>query len=145
MDIPTLASAAWTALAALLPLIASKGAEKLGEEAGGTLWTVVKEKFEKEPATQKVTEKLLAAPENEKMQAVFQYQLEEALEEDAKFAKTLASLLEKAGKSYQANVDGDGVVVQGDHSVGVAKGGVYIGGKAENNTIVQGNNNKIEK
>ena len=143
MDIPTLANSVWTAILPLLPLIASKGAEKLGEEAGASLWNAVKAKFDTQPATKKIAEKLLAEPKSEKMQTVFQYQLEEALEEDAEFAKTLASLLEKAEISYKAEVNGDGVVVQGNNSVGVGKGGVYIGGKAENNTIVTGNGNLV--
>ena len=37
MDIPTIANSVWTAIQPLLPLLAAKGVEKLGEEAVGRL------------------------------------------------------------------------------------------------------------
>ena len=152
MDIPTLANSVWQVILPLLPLIATKGAEKLGEEAGtslwgegASLWEAVKEKFDGKAETKKVAEKLLAEPESTKMQTVFQYQLEELLEEDANFVKELEKLLETAEMSNTAHVIGGGTVVQGNNSVGVGQGGVYIGGNSEGNTIVTGDGNLVEK
>ena len=145
MDIPTLTNSVWQMILPLLPLLAAKGAEKFGEKAGASLWEAVKEKFDGKPETKKVAEKLLAEPESAKMQTVFQYQLEELLEEDESFVKQLEKLLETAGMSNTAQVVGGGTVVQGNNSVGVGQGGIYIGGNSEGNTIVTGDGNLIEK
>ena len=83
IDIPTLANSVWQAIQPLLPILAVKGAEEIGKQAGGALWDAVSAKFEKKPETKKVAEKLLAEPESAKMQGAFQYHLEELLEEDA--------------------------------------------------------------
>ena len=145
MDIPTLAIDVWTVVLPLLPLLASKGAEKLGEEAGGALWTAVKEKFEKKPETKKVVDKLLKDPESTKMQGAFQYQLEELLEKDENFVKELAALLKNAQKSYKAELKGNGAIAQGNGATAVGAGGVSIGGSVSGNTIVTGDGNLIEK
>ena len=145
MDIPTLASAAWTALAPLLPLIASKGAEKLGKGAGGALWTAVKEKFAKKPAAQESLEDLLKAPKDKDFQAAFRVQLKKALLDDEDFAKTLAPLIEKAEASYKAKLKGAGAIAQGEGATAVGKGGINIGGSVTGSTIMTGNNNKIKK
>ena len=145
MDIPTLATAAWTVIAPLLPMIASKGAEKLGEEAGASLWTAVKEKFEKKPAAQESLEDLLKDPKDEDFQAAFRVQLKKALLEDDDFAKELAPLVEKAEQSFKATLIGDGAIAQGDNATAVGKGAVNIGGSASGSTIVTGNGNKIGK
>ena len=145
MDIPTLANSVWQVILPLLPLLATKGAEKIGEEAGASIWEAVKEKFDGKLETKKVAEKLLAEPESAKMQTVFQYQLEELLEEDESFVKELEKLLEAVEISNTAHVIGGGTVVQGNNSVGVGQGGVYIGGNSEGNTIVTGDGNLVEK
>jgi predicted negative regulator of RcsB-dependent stress response len=145
MDIPTIATAAWTVIAPLLPMIASKGAEKLGEEAGASLWTAVKEKFEKKPAAQESLEDMLKAPKDEDFQAAFRVQLKKALQEDDGFAKQLASLVEKAEASYNATLKGDGAIAQGNNATAVGKGGINIGGGVSGSTIVTGDGNKIGK
>jgi hypothetical protein len=144
MDIPTLANATWQAIQPLLPLLAAKGAEEIGKQAGVSLWEAVSAKFEKKPETKKVAEKLLAEPESAKMQGAFQYHLEELLEEDADFAVELEKLLESAGTTYSAINIGDGAIAQGEGATAVGKGGVYIGGSAKGNTIVTGDGNLVE-
>ena len=145
MDIPTLATAVWTAVLPLLPLIASKGAEKIGEEAGESLWEAVKEKFDGKPTAKESLDELLSSHEDSDLQAVFRVQLKKLLKEDGDFAKQLEGLLQVTGTSNIAHVEGGGTVVQGDNSVGVGQGGVYIGGNSEGNTIVTGDGNLIEK
>ena len=105
MDMPTLANSVWQVILPLLPLIATKGAEKIGEEAGKSLWGAIKEKFDGKPETKKVAEKLLAEPESTKMQTVFQYQLEELLEEDVVFANQLEALLKTADTSSRLSAN----------------------------------------
>ena len=145
MDIPTIANSVWTAIQPLLPLLAAKGVEKLGEEAGASLWKVVQEKFEKKPETKKITEKLLAEPESAKMQGTFQYHLEELLENDADFASQLETLLSTVGTTYAANLKGDGAIAQGAGAKAVGKGGVLIEGSMNGSTILTGDGNLIEK
>jgi hypothetical protein len=145
MDIPTLATAVWTAILPLLPLLASKGAEKIGEEAGASLWEAVKKKFEGKPAAKESLEDLVKAHEDSDFQAAFRVQLKKALLDDEDFAKALAPLLEKAEASYKANLEGDGAIAQGDGATAVGAGGVSIGGNVSGSTIVTGNDNLIEK
>lgn len=143
MDIPTFATAAWTVIAPLLPMIASKGAEKLGEEAGASLWTAVKEKFEKKPAAQESLEDILKDPKDEDFQAAFRVQLKKALLEDENFAKSLVPLVAKAEASYNATLKGDGAIAQGDNATAVGAGGVSIGGNVSGSTVVTGNGNVV--
>ena len=145
MDIPTLATAVWTAVLPLLPLIASKGAEKLGEEAGESLWEAVKEKFDGKPAAKESLDELLNSHEDNDLQAVFRVQLKKLLKEDDDFAKQLETLLKSAGTTYTANLEGNGAIAQGDGATAVGKGGVSIGGSVSGSTIVTGDGNLVEK
>ena len=143
MDIPTLATAAWTVIAPLLPMIASKGTEEWGKQVGGTLWEAVKKKFDSDPETKKVVEKLLSQPKNERVQGAFQYHLEELLEADAAFAKKLETLIKNTAKSYIAYLEGGGAIAQGEGATAVGAGGISIGGSVSGSTIVTGNQNVI--
>ena len=128
MDIPTLTTSVWQLIEPLLPIIAIKSAEELGKQAGATLWERVKKKLDNDPATQKMTEKLIAQPENTAVQGAFQYHLEEILEADADFASQLEALLYATGTTYSANLEGDGAIAQGDGAVAVGAGGTYVNG-----------------
>jgi len=145
MDIPTLTTSAWQVIQPLLPLLAAKGAEELGKQAGGALWGAVKEKFDDKPAAKETLEDLLKSPEDSDQQAAFRVQLKKLLQDDAEFASQLETLLQAASTSYTANLEGDGAIAQGDGATAVGKGGVYVGGNSEGNTIVTGNGNLIEK
>ena len=50
LEIPALVTSAWTLLQPLLPVIAAKGAEKLGEAAGTDLWKAIQKKFDLQAA-----------------------------------------------------------------------------------------------
>ncbi|MBT7188757.1 MAG: SUMF1/EgtB/PvdO family nonheme iron enzyme [Anaerolineae bacterium] len=128
MDIPALTTSVWQMIEPLLPLLAAKSTEEFGKEAGSTLWDVVKKKFDDNPATQKVTEKLIAQPENTAVQGAFQYHLEEMLERNATFSKQLEALFQATGTTYAANLEGDGAIAQGAGAVALGAGAKYIGG-----------------
>ena len=145
MDIPTLANSVWQVILPLLPLLATKGAEKISEEAAKSLWEAVKAKFDGKPAAKETLEDLLNEHEDSDLQAVFRVQLKKLLKEDDNFAKQLEGLLKATGTSNTAHIIGGGTVVQGNNSVGVGQGGVYIGGNSEGNTILTGDGNLVEK
>ena len=128
LEIPALVTAAWTVLQPLLPIIAAKGAEKLGESAGAGVWQAIQTKFESKPATKEALEELVKDPKDSDTQGAFRSQLKKLLTADAAFAAQLSKLVESAGSDYKAQVIGDGAIAQGDNAKAVGAGGIMIGG-----------------
>ena len=142
LEIPVLVTAAWTALQPLLPVIAAKGAEKLGEAAGSDLWTAVKKKFDTKTAAKEALEELLKAPQDVDVQGQFRVQLKKFLQEDASFAADLSRLLESAGSDFKGQVIGGGALAQGNGAKAVGAGGMLIEGDVTGNITI-GNHNRI--
>ena len=142
LEIPALVTSAWTLLQPLLPVIAAKGAEKLGEAAGADLWTAIKKKFDLQAAAKEALADLLKAPADSDVQAAFRVQLKKQLEADPAFAAELFHLLEAAGSAYQAHNAGSGAIAQGPGAQAAGEGGMIINGDLTGNLTI-GNNNKI--
>jgi hypothetical protein len=143
IEIPALVTTAWNVLYPYLPIIATKAAEEAGKTAVVEVWTAIKKKFDMKAAAKEALEDLLKNPEDGDAQGAFRNQLKKLLEEDNTFASDLASLLEKAGSDYKAQVIGGGAIAQGDGATAVGQGGVHIGGNASGNTIVTGTSHTI--
>jgi hypothetical protein len=130
LEIPVLVTSAWTAVQPFLPIIATKGAEKLGEALVTDLWTAIKKKFDTKAAAREALEELLKAPADVDVQGAFRLQLKKLLQEDASFATDLEKLLTAAGSDFKGQVIGGGALAQGNGATAVGQGGIYIGGKA---------------
>ncbi len=142
IEIPVLVTSAWTALQPLLPLIAAKGAEKIGETAGADLWNAIKKKFDTKATAREALEELLKAPQDTDVQGQFRAQLKKSMQEDASFAAELSNLLEKAGGDFKAQNIGDGAIAQGAGAKAVGKDGIMIDGDLTGNITI-GNNNRV--
>lgn len=136
LEIPALVAATWTALQPLLPVIAVKGAEKLGESAGAGLWQAIQAKFEAKPAAKEALEELVKDPKDSDTQGAFRAQLKKLLAADAAFAAQLSKLVESAGDDYKAQVIGDGAIAQGNGAKAVGASGVMIEGGITGNIKV---------
>lgn len=153
ITITPIAISAWKLLAPFVKKLSGKMIEKASDalpEAVGKVWDTIKEKMEAKPEAQTLPAELAAAPEDQDVQGAFKYQLKKLLENDEAFAKQLEQLVKEAGKTkggktYHANLEGDGAVAQGDHAVAIGKGGVYIGGNANDNVIVTGDGHDVGK
>lgn len=147
-SIVPLALSAWKLLEPYAKQLSAKLLKKTGEslpDVAGKVWDLVKEKMESKPETQSLPTELIQAPEDEDIQGAFKYQLKKLLENDETFAKRLDGLVKEAQQviSRSAYLEGDGVIAQGNHSVAVGKGGVYVGGDISGSNIVNGNNNTV--
>ena len=142
LEIPVLVTSAWTLLQPLLPVIAAKGAEEVGQLAVGEVWGAIKKKFDGEAHTQKVLLKLLKDPQNSDVQAAFRVALQDILEEDPSFVQQFSNLLESAGSDTKGQVIGGGALAQGNHAKAVGQNGMLIEGNVTGNITV-GNNNRI--
>ncbi len=148
IDVSLLATSAWTMLQPYLPILATKAAEKVGEkvpEAVGKVWGTIKQKFDTRAAAKEALEDLLKAPEDADAQAAFRQQLKKAMAADESFANDLSKLIEAAGDTYEANLEGNGAIAQGKGARAVGKGGVMVGGNVSGSTIITEGNNTVEK
>jgi hypothetical protein len=143
LDLALLTTATWTALQPLLPIIAAKGAEELGKQAGGVLWETIKKKFDTKAAAKEALGDLLKSPNDSDLQAAFRVQLKKLLEEDPAFASNVDQLLKATGTTYTAHLEGDGAIAQGKGAKAVGAGGVMIGGNVSGSNVVMGDKNKI--
>ena len=150
LAIAPLALSAWKLIEPYAKKLGGKLLEKAGEtlpDVAGKVWDTVKEKMESNPATSETPADLVNEPENPNVQGMFQHQLEKLLKADQEFAKRLDELVKEAktDSSRNATLNGDGALVQGDHSVGVGKGGVYVGGNVSGSTVITGDNNVVNE
>jgi hypothetical protein len=119
-EISVISAAALAALQPYWPIIAKKAAEELGKgvpAAIGKLWSAVRKRFSGEEVAKNALEQLLNDPQNPKLQVVVEWQLGEILKKDPAFAGELKGLL--------------------------PEGGVFIGGKAEDNIIITGDGSEF--
>jgi len=150
MDPATLsatAMAAWTLLQPYLPIMATKTAEKLGSElpdALGKVWDALKGKLVAKPHAKESLADLLKNPKDPDLQAAFRVQIKKVLDEDPAFAEEFKRLVEGAGAQINVQVR-NGAAAIGDGAKAVGKGGVIIGGDAQGNIIITGNDNDIQK
>lgn len=142
LDLALLTNSAWIALQPLLPVIATKGAEELGKQAGGALWETIKKKFDTKAAAKEALQDLLKSPNDSDLQAVFRVQLKKLLKEDAMFANNVDQLLKAAGTTYTAHLEGDGAITQGTGATALGAGGVYVGGSVNGGNIDTGSKDK---
>ena len=129
------AAAAVTALQPYLPVIATKAAEKLGEgvpKAIGKLWATIRERMDVKEAAKEALEDLLADPQNERIQTVFEVQLEKMLAKDKSFLAKVEGLLADARqegiiRARDVKV-GSGAAAIGNNARAVGKGGMIVEG-----------------
>lgn len=135
MDVQLLAEALTQVLAPLLPYLV-KGGETLTEEVakhateegwkkGKALWGKLRGKVEAKPAAQEAVEDLVAAPGDADSLAALRKQLRKILEADGGLQGEVTTIL---GSSFQAEVRGSGVVLQGVGNAGASGGGVAVAG-----------------
>ena len=146
MDSAQLTQALWETLKPYLPVLLTEAAKAGGKrvpEAVGRLWQALTARLRKRPAGAEVLDDLRAAPDDPDTQAAFRLQVKKHLAADPTWAAELAALLEQAGSRYRAEVHGSGAVAQGPGATAVGERGVYIGGDAQGNTIVTGDDNEV--
>src|SRR5829696_8112813 len=116
MDLKLLADALVIALAPVLPHLVPGGTEavkavgkKVGEEAfelGSKLWARLRKPLEESPRAFGAAEEVAEAPEDGDARAGLRRQLVKILEADPGLASEVAKLLDSAGASYQAYLQG---------------------------------------
>lgn len=143
VEISALVTATWNIIAPFLSIVASKGSEEIGKRSVGDIWELVKARFSEKPETKKVAEKLLKEPQNPANQEAFRHHLKGLLEQDPGFSSHLTKLIKSVDSNFTGQINGDGVLAQGDGAKAVGKSGVFIGGSANSNTIITGSNNNV--
>ncbi|MBE7434519.1 MAG: hypothetical protein HS100_11440 [Anaerolineales bacterium] len=152
MDNPTLQAliiSATTLLQPYLPTIATKVAEKIGEEVPSSiskLWKVINERFSKKPSAQETLSDLIKDPNNPDLQAAFRVQFKKLIEEDDEFAKNIKSLVENqegdarhiSRQSGRENisVQGNGNVFSQNQSGGITANNLIVNNISTNPTPV---------
>ena len=140
MDIATLTQELSSFLIPFLPYLLKAG-EKASEEAGKKLgaeawdkakglWTRLRPRVEAKPAAQDIVQKALAHPQDERVKAALELQVEDILREDAAFTADVARLWE------EAKVVGVTILASGERSVAAHK--------IEGSTIITGDQNKVK-
>jgi len=109
----------------------------------GKAWEALTARLKRKPAGQEALEDLRRAPNDLDTQAAFRVQVKKLLAEDADFAAQLAALLREAGEHYQAALQGNGAIAQGEGATAVGSRGVFIRGDAHGNIIVTGDDNQV--
>lgn len=132
------AAAALTVLQPYLPVLATKAAEKLGEElpvAVGKIFIAIRTRFDTKATAKETLVDLLKSPSDPDIQGAFRVQLKKAMEEDPAFAAAVQNLLAEAAPAeiYRAELHGDGAIAQGNGAQAVGRGGVIIGGSVGGN------------
>jgi hypothetical protein len=104
MDTEALVTIAASAVALLSPYL-KKAGEEMAKVTGdivmqkaSDLWETVKNKFHKDPITQKLIVDLTRTPDDSDTKSAFRYQLKNAMESDEDFAKRLAAILKEAAE-----------------------------------------------
>jgi hypothetical protein len=146
IDVAILTTTAWTMLQPYLPILVTKAVEGIGSQvpkAIGQVWGTIVKKFDTRPTAKEALEDLQKTPDNPDAQASFRQQLKKAMAEDESFATELSRLLEAAGDSYEAKLEGDGAIAQGPGAKAVGRGGVMIGGDVSGSSIITGNENSV--
>jgi hypothetical protein len=156
MDPKLLAETVTEFLAPALPALVAGGqklVEKAGEglgEKGGewvkTLWGKLRGKVEAQPAAAEAVKDVAREPENPDARSSLRLQLKKILEADPGLAEELGQILEKArpGTSYQAEVHGPGVNVQGKKNVVAGPGGFAVGRDLHGNVTLGGRRGEDE-
>ena len=132
-----------------LPIIATKIAEKIGEEIPSNvnkLWEAIRKHFSRKPSAQETLIDLLKNPNDSDFQAAFRVQLRKLIEEDNEFAENVKKLIgnheENAGyissQSGRENISiqGNGNIVTQNQSGGITANNVIVNNISTNPTPV---------
>ena len=142
-----LAADAFSKLGPYWPILATKAAEAVGEKlpgAVGKLWLAIKQKFDQDESAKSALDQLLTDPQNEKLKAVVEWQLEQILAQDSDFATQLKGLVKNAQTSIRVAQTGSGTVVVGDGNKIVGERGVIVNGDVKGDIITGEVNQKKE-
>ena len=131
----SLATSVINSLQPYLPLIASKAAERVGEEIPDTvknLWETIHRYFTQKPSARESLEDFSKSPNDADLQAAFRVQLKKLIEEDDGFAKIIQDLAEKA--KYSSSQSGVGnISIQGNSNILTQH---QSGGITANNVVI---------
>ena len=148
-----------TWLAPILPYLLKGGVElaksaagELGKKISADAWEGLKrlagkiqQKAKGTPA-EAALQRAARAPDDARVRGMVELYLEDIFNANPDLlaeAAQLAALLQQAGTSYHAELHGDGAIAQGPGATAVGPGGVYIGGNAQGNIIVTGDENQV--
>ena len=136
MVMETLAASGISLLATFLAKAGQPLADKAGQgvvDAAGFLLEAIKKKFRGNSYSEQVLNRLEQKPESKDRQASAKDILMEQMEKDDVFAAEVRRLVEVAQKA-----DKKGVIAWGARSVA-------IGGNAQNNIIITGDNSQVQR
>lgn len=130
-SIAALAVGTFTALQPYLPVLAAKAAEKIAEKIPSgivKLWSLLRERFARNPNAEEALKDLLRTPEDPDAHAAFRIQLRKLLEQDSGFAAEVKCIVDQAGQQsdYAAVLQGSGAIAQGPNATAIGAGGVLI-------------------
>ena len=148
MDSVQLTQTLWNYLQPYLPLLLTEAAKAGGKrvpEAIGRLWQEITDRLRKRPAAAEALADLRRTPEDPDVQGAFRVQVKKLLADDAAFAAQLADLLQAAGGQYAARLEGEGAIAQGPGATATGSRSVFIGGDAQGNIIVTGDENEVNE
>ena len=138
----------WAWLQPYLPVLLTEAAKASGKEvpeAAKAAWQVITERLRGKPAAAEALEDLRHTPDDPDAQAALRLQVRKLLATDEALAAQLADLLQAVGGQYAARLEGDGAIAQGKGATAVGSRGVFIGGDAQGNIIVTGDENEVSR
>ena len=147
MDPVQLTQTLWDALQPYLPLLLAEAAKEGGKQvpaAVKAIWQALAGRLRGKPAASEALDDLRRAPNDADAQAALRLQMRKLLAGDADLAAQLAVLLQQADAHYHAELHGDGAIAQGPGAKAVGERGVFIGGNAQGNIIVTGDENEVQ-
>lgn len=136
MVMETLAASGMSMLAIFLAKTGQPLADKAGQavaDAANSLFAAIKKKFKGDSYAEQALNRLEEKPESKDRQASVKDVLLEQMERDNIFAAEVRRLVEAAQKA-----DKNGVIAWGARSVA-------IGGNAQNNVIITGDNSQVQR
>ena len=147
MDLALLADTLRIFLAPALPYLlkaVGKASEEAGKKVGGEavekaqeVWQKLRPAVEDRPGALTAAKDAAAAPKDEESQTVWKVQLRKILEGDEDLARAVEKMLPPR-EHFQARVEGDGAIAQGNRAVAAGQGGVAVGGDVHGSVIVGG-------
>jgi len=133
-DIVALSTNTLHALQPYLPILATKAAEKVGEEVPSAikqLWQLLRTRLKQTPAATELLANIGEEPNDASMERAFQNQVAAILSQDDDFADLLSELVRRVAheNTYHAELHGSGALAQGSGNQAVGAAGVIINKK----------------
>lgn len=153
MDISIISTVAENTVDALrpyLPIIATKAAEKIGEEVPNAikkLWETILDRFSKKTSAKENLEEYIADPDDEELQNIVLTQLKRLLRDDEIFTREIVTALEAYLQDKGASDNGNAFhsVIEGNNNQSYSQNQVSIGSNSHSNTVFMGNQYQILK